>query len=93
MQLEPTSNPLPSHRLTMREAWIGPAAGFVCSALVTLIGRKVGFEYRRETSMAVFFVVAVFVTSYLNGQLRTHPARVTVFAIVAAAVSAAIVHY
>ena len=77
----------------MREVWIGPAAGFVCSALVTLIGRKVGFEYRRETSMAVFFVVSVLVTSYLNGQLRAQPARVTAFAIVTAAVSAAIVHY
>ena len=88
-----SSNTSFTQRLTAREAWIGPASGFVCSVLVTLIGRRAGFEYRRETASAVFFVVSVFVTGYFNGQLRARPAWIVALAIVSAFAGAAIVHY
>ena len=90
MQIEPTGPTSFTRGLTARAAWIGPLSGFVCSALVTLIGRAVGFEYRRELAMAVCFVVMVFVTGYYTGKLRTQPASVIGLAVVSGAVGALI---
>ena len=93
MQPEPTSKSSLARRLTARDAWIGPASGFVCSALVTLIGRSAEFEYRREASMAVFFVVAVLVGGFYSGRLKSQPAGVVALAFFAAVVSVAMVRW
>ena len=93
MQVEPAPKTSFARRLTARSAWIGPAWGFVCSALVTLIGGAAGFPYRHEASLAVFFVVFVLVSSYYNGRLKTQPAYVVGLAMVGAAVGAAIAHW
>jgi hypothetical protein len=93
MQITHGSKPSFGRRLVAREAWIGPASGFVCALLVSLIGRATGFEYRSEVSMALFFIVMVFVGSYYNGRLKARPLTVVTVAIVSAAVSAAIAHY
>ena len=93
MQPEPTSKPSFARRLTARDAWIGPVSGFVCSVVVTLIGRSANFEYRREASMIVFFLVSVIVSGFYNGRLKTHPAGTLALALFAAAVSVAVVRW
>jgi hypothetical protein len=93
MRVEPTSETAFERRLTGRAAWIGPASGFACSVLVTLIGRATDFAYRRETSMAVFFLVSILVTGYYSGRLTRRPASVVGLAIVASAVAVAIARW
>lgn len=72
--------------------WIGPACGLVISALVTFVGRTTNFEYRRESSMAAFYIVAVVVGAYCNGSLKTRPVRVVALAILFATIAAVIAH-
>ncbi len=93
MQVEPSPQTSFTRRLRARTAWIGPAWGLVCAALVTLIGRTADFEYRREASMAVFFLVFVLVSGYYNGRLKTRPASVVGLAIVSATVAAVIARW
>ena len=76
-----------------RTVWIGPACGFVCSVIMTLVGRKLDYEYRREASMSVYFVVMMLVSGYYNGKLRARPAEVVGLAILFAAGAVAIARW
>ncbi len=75
-----------------KRIWIPPASGFAASVLMTLIGRATAFEYRREASIALFYVVMVLVGGYYDGRLTTRPAAVIGVAVVLGAVGAVIMH-
>jgi hypothetical protein len=93
MRADPTPNSSPQDSRSSGTIWIAPACGLLSSLFVTWIGRTVDFEYRRELSMAAFFVVSIMVSGYYNGSLKTRPAVVVGLAIVFAAVAAAIMHW
>lgn len=77
---------------SLKRTWIPPACGFATSALITLIGRATDFEYRREASMAMFYVVMVLVGGYYDGRLMTRPVAVIGVAVLFGAFGAVIMH-
>ena len=76
-----------------KAAWIPPLCGFIASVLAAAIGRLTHFEYRREVTMGVFYVVMILVGGHYNGRLVRQPASVIGLAVLLGAVGAAIMHW
>lgn len=93
MQTESTAQLSFTRRLLARESWIGPVCGFISAVTVSLIGRALHLEYRREIASAVFFLVLVLVGTYYNGKLKKHPFKFVAWAIVSALVGVAITRW
>ena len=93
MQTELTTQRSFKDKFFARESWMGPVSGFVCSVAVLMVGRILHFEYRRELSSAVFFLVMVLVSTHYDGKLKKRPVANVGWAVAAALVGAAITHW
>jgi hypothetical protein len=91
MQADPLPSGSPS-RVPWRTLTIPPACGALVAVLVLFVWRATEWPYRREFSLALYFLVTILVNGLLNGKLKSHPFGVLSFAAFFTVIGAALAH-